>query len=181
MPRGERWIHPFDYRDPRTSPPRNCRRSTGEPGAQFADQVRSTLGYPGALPNGQNRVKHLIERTRVKRQHVGMAAQVVQGIVDVTGRHGAHPAQILGQDQVGFQRRQGVGSQGVKVGAGSELRADVAVDLAGRHPTGVPAAYDNFLLAAGGRRLVAFEGDADQVVTQAKRVNDLGRRREQRD
>ena len=118
MPRGEGWIHPFDHRDPRTSPPRNRRRSTGQPGAQVADQARGTLCCPGALANGQNRVKHLIERMRVKRQHVGLASQVVQCILDVTGWQSAHPAQVLGQDQVGLQRRQSLRPQGIEVSTG---------------------------------------------------------------
>jgi len=68
-------------------------------------------------------VEHLVEGVRVEGQHVGAASQVVQCLRHVPGRQRADPAQVLGQDQVGLQVREGAGVQGVQVCAGGPLRA----------------------------------------------------------
>jgi hypothetical protein len=179
VPGGERRIHPFDHRDLRAPPPGDGRRGAGEPGPQLAHQPRGALRHAGPLPDRQDRVQHLVERVRVKREHVGLASQIAQGVFDLPGRQRAHPAQVLGQDQVGPQIRERVGVQRVQVGPGGELCPDVAVDLAGGHPAGIPATHDDRLLRPGGRRLVALERDPDQVVAQAERVHDFGRRGQQ--
>jgi hypothetical protein len=181
VPGGERRIHPFDHRGLRAPPPGDGRRGTGEPGPQLAHQPRGALRHAGPLPDRQDRVQHLAERVRVEREHVSLAAQVAQGVFDLAGRQRAHAAQVLGEDQVGPQIRERAGVQRVQVGSGGELRADVAVDLRGGHPAGVPATHDDRLFRPGGRRLVAPERDPDQVLAQAERVHDLGRRGQQRD
>ena len=74
-----------------------------------------------------------------------------------------------------------LGVQGVEVLAGRHPGPDVLVDGRRRHPGGVPAADDHGLVLTGPGRGVALEGHAHQIVGQAEGVDDLGRRRQQRD
>jgi hypothetical protein len=57
----------------------------------------------------------------------------------------------------------------------------IPVDVTRGHGAGIQAADHDRLLRAGGRRLVALEGDPGQVIAQPERVDDLRRRRQQRD
>jgi hypothetical protein len=71
--------------------------------------------------------------------------------------------------------------QRVQVFSRGQPGPDVPVDVARRHCAGIQAADHDCLLRAGRRRLVALEGDPGQVIAQAERINDLRRRRQQRD
>jgi hypothetical protein len=61
-----------------------------------------------------------------------------------------------------------------------QLRADVVIDLARAHPAGVATADDHSLLSPRDRRLIALETHPDQLVAKPERINDLGRRGQQR-
>jgi hypothetical protein len=178
--RGERRIHPLHDRHARTAEPGHARRDRRQPLVQPRHQRRGPLGNAGPLPDGHDRVQYPGQRMRVQGQHVRVAAQVVQGLVHVPGRERAHPAQVLGQDQVGRQRGQGPRVQRVQVLPRGQLGPDVPVDVTRGHGAGIQAADHDRLLRAGGRRLVALEGDSGQVIAQPERVDDLCRRRQQR-
>ena len=136
---------------------------------------------PVRLPTSRIESRTSVRVCGSSETHVGLAAEVAEGVLDVTGGERADSAQVLGQDQFWLEPGQGVGVQRVQVGAGGQLGADVAVDLAWCHALGVAAADHDRFLGAGRRRLVALEGDADQVIAQAERVNDLRGRWQQRD
>jgi hypothetical protein len=176
--RGERRIHPLHDRHARTAEPGHARRDRRQPLVQPRHQRRGPLGNAGPVPDGHDRVQYLGQRVRVQGQHVRVAAQVVQGLVHVPGRQRAHPAQVLGQDQVGCQFGQGPRVQRVQILARGHPFPHVAVNIARRHPRGIQAADHDHLLRAGGRRLVALEGDPGQVIAQPERVDDLRRRRQ---
>ncbi len=84
-----------------------------------------------------------------------------------------NPAEVLGEDQLGVQVGQRVRVQGIQFAAGRELRPYVLVDVARTHAAGVPAADNDCLVNACRGRLVALESHADQVIAQAKGIDDL--------
>ena len=181
VPGGERRIHPLDDRDPG---PRPARRRWPRPRAQPGTQLRrpgasARSGTPVRAPTSENRVQHLVERVRIERQHVGPAAQVAQRVLDLAGRQRAHPAQVLGQDQVGIQLRQRLRVQGVQVRARRQLRADVARRSRRGSSRWCPARPRRPSCPSGRWRLVALECHPDQLLAEAERVDDLGRRRQQ--
>ena len=84
VPGGERRIHPLDDRHPRAAPPGHARRDPVQPGRSPAISCAARSGDAGALPDREDRVQHLPQRVRIQRQHVGLAAQVVQRVLDLT-------------------------------------------------------------------------------------------------
>jgi MoxR-like ATPase len=179
VPGRERRVHPLDDRDPRPRAARDQGRHPGEALAEAGDDLRRTFGHAGALADGEDRAEHLLQRVRVERQHAGAAAEVVQCLRHVPGRQRAHPAQVLGEDQVRAQPRQRVRVQRVQVPAAGELVTDVGVDVGRGHPRGIPAAHHDFLFRTCGGWLVTLKRDSHQVIAQAERVDDLGRGRQQ--
>jgi hypothetical protein len=170
---GERRIHPFHDADPGPGPVRDGRGDGRQPGAQAGHEALRPIGYAGAGTDGEDGVEHLVQGVRVQRQHVGPAAEIVQCVGDLAGRQGAHPAQVLGQDQFRGERGEGVRVQGVQVGAGRHLGLDVAVDVRRGHAPGVPAADHDGLVDPRGGRLVALERHPDQIAVQAEGVDDF--------
>ncbi len=147
---------------------------------QPGHQPLGPVSNRGGLAHRQDRAQHLLQRARIQGEHLGVAAQVPQGRLDLPGWEGADGAQVLGQDQVGLQFRQRLLVQGVQAAVGGEPAVDVLVDLPGRHPTGVQSAGNHGLVHPGGRGLVALERHTGELVAQSQRVHDLRRRRQQR-
>jgi hypothetical protein len=179
VPGRERRVHPLDERDPRSRAARDQGRHPGEALAEACDDLRRAFGHAGALADGEDRAEHLLQRVRVERKHGGAAAEVVQCLRHVPGWQRAHPAQVLGEDQVRAQPGQRVRVQRVQVPAAGELVTDVGVDVGRGHPRGVQAAHHDFLFRTSGGWLVALKRDSHQVAAQAERVDDLGRGRQQ--
>jgi hypothetical protein len=179
VPGRERRIHPLDDRDPRAGTARDPRRHVGQPPAEARDQPLGAVGRPGPFADREDRVQHVLERVWVERQHVGAAPQVVQRLRHVPRGQRAHPAQVLRQDEVRAQPGERVGVQRVQVLAAGKLVPDVPVDVCRSHAGRIPAAYHDLFFCAGGGRLVTLERDPDEIIAQAERVHDLGRRRQQ--
>jgi hypothetical protein len=49
---------------------------------------------------------HLVERVRVQRHDLSPTAEPAECLVDVAGRHGADPTQVLGEEET---RRESTG------------------------------------------------------------------------
>jgi hypothetical protein len=118
---------------------------------------------------------------RVERDDVRLTPEVVERLLDVVRGQRADSAEVLGQDQLGIQPGERLRVQGVEVGPGGHLRADVSVDLPRRHPRRVATSDDDGLVHPRRRRLIALESHADQLVAEPERVDDLGRGGQQRD
>jgi len=69
----------------------------------------------------------------VEREHVGAAAEVIQGVLDVAAGNRADTAQVLGQDQVRIHCGQRAFVQGIKILARGHPAANVGVDLGRSH------------------------------------------------
>jgi uncharacterized protein YjbJ (UPF0337 family) len=179
--RRERRVHPLDHRDTWPAEAGHPDRDRRQPRAQPGYQRRGPLGHSGPLPDRRDRVQHLVQRVRIQGQYVRLAAQVLQRVAHLPGRQRAHPAQVLGQDQVGRQFSQRPRVQRVEILTRGQPGPDVPVDVTRGHGLGIQAADHDRLLGSGGGRLIALEGDPGQVIAQAERVDDLRRRRQQRD
>lgn len=134
VPGRERRIHPLDDRHPRPPAALDQGRDPGEAPAKAGDDPRRAVTRAGPLADGEDRAEHLLQRVRVERQHVGAAPEVVQCLRHVPRRQRAHPAQVLGEDQVRAQPGQRAGVQRVQVLAAGELVTNVGVDFGRGHP-----------------------------------------------
>jgi hypothetical protein len=101
----------------------------GEPLAQPGDHLVGSLLHAGGLADLQHAVQNLIQGAGVKGDHLGLAAQDVQGLVDVAGGDRADRAQVLGQHQLGAQVVDGLGVEPVERLAAADAGADQPVDL----------------------------------------------------
>ncbi len=83
----------------------------------------------GGRADRDHRLDHLVEAARVDGQHLRPAAQVPQRAVDGADVHGAHRTEVLGQDEVGVEVRQGPLVEVVEVLTGGDPSLDLGVDL----------------------------------------------------
>ena len=181
-PARERRVDPLDDRHPWPGPAGHrlrdaesrCRRAATSSSARSSD--------PGSATDVEDRAEHLVERVRVERDDVGPAAEVVERL--------RRPGRWAG-------RRPGTGP-GSGSAPGPARPAPRRAGCRGRRrPPSAPARRRRSRPASGRRcrgrrrrppsrparvsRLVALEGDPDQLVAEAERVDDLGRRGQQRD
>ena len=167
MPGGKRRVHPLDHRDPRSASSSHAASDAIKPSPELVGQPLGSVRHAGSSPHFLDGIQYVLERMGVEREHVGVTAQVVQGVCNLARRQRADPAQILGEDQLWVQGRERAGVQGVEIVASGRLRADIGVDLARGHTAGIPAAHDDCLVLPSLRRLVAFESNPDQLVAEA--------------
>ena len=74
---------------------------------QRGDQVPAPARDTGGGGHRRHGADDFVQGRGVERQHGGRAAQAVEGVGDVARRDRAHPAQVLGQDQIGLQGADG--------------------------------------------------------------------------
>jgi hypothetical protein len=89
---GERRIHPLDDRHPGFPPPRDPRLHIGQPRPEPVDEINTPVPYARGLCHGHEGAQHVLQRVRIKRQHIGAAAEMLERVVHVPGRQRAHPA-----------------------------------------------------------------------------------------
>jgi len=116
----------------------------------------------------------------VEGDDVGAATEVFQGVGDLVRGQRADATQILGKDELWPHLGQRVGAQCVQIFPGCHLGADVGVDFGGSQPFGISSADHDGLVSACSRRLVAFEGDPEQIIAETECVHNFGRRGQQR-
>ena len=83
-----------------------------------------------------HRVEHLVEGHRVERDHLGTAAEIAQGIVDLGDVDRTHGTQVLGHDHRRVEVGEGAPVESVEVLAGGEPLFDDDVDLTRGQPGG---------------------------------------------
>ena len=102
--------------------------------------------------------------------------------LDLAGGDRAHPAQVLGEDQVGLDPPDEIFVQDVDRFLPLHELVHQTIDLPGGQGPVLGegrVAYDG--LRSRLLRVVAFVCDAGQLLTQAEREHDLGGRRQERD
>ena len=122
-------VHSRTRASGRAGPRRRLDR--GQPLPQPGDQLLGRVASAAGPPEGHHGGEHLVEGVRVDGQHVRATAEVGQRLVDDRDVHGADRAEVLGDDQVGVQARQGALVEVVQVLAGPHPLADHPVDLGG--------------------------------------------------
>jgi hypothetical protein len=81
---------------------RHARLDGGYPGPQAVDeQVGSGIDARGPA-HVLDVDHHLVERLRVQRHDLSATAEPAECLIDIAGRHGADPTQVLGENQVGL-------------------------------------------------------------------------------
>ena len=117
---------------------------------------------------------------RVDGQDLGRAAEVGERVVDHGDVDRADRTEVLGDDEVGVQTREGTLVEVVEILACVHRRRHEGVDGRCVESLGHRAGRDDGALA-GLDGVVALEGDADDVVARADVEEDLGGRRKQGD
>ena len=117
-------------------------------------------------------LQDLVQGAGVEGEDLGLAAEDIQGLVDLAGGDRADRAQVLGQDQVGAQVADGLGVEPVDRLSAADTRADQPVDLGwfGGRRQGRARHHPH---PAGLGWPVAFVGDPDQVSFQPQGVDDF--------
>lgn len=100
VPRREGRVDPFDHRDLRRRPPVDRRGDSGQPLTCFGDDRLGPRAHTGPLAHRDEGGQHVVERVRIERHHVGLAAQVVQRVLNMVSGQRAHAAQVLRQDEL---------------------------------------------------------------------------------
>ena len=137
------------------------------PAPQVVDDSARLGGPTRALTDAHDVVEHVVDTVRIEGQDLGVAAQDVEGIGDLAGRHGAHPAQVLGEDEVGLDALDELGVEGVERLAVLDGFAYGAVDVGGRRPVVErQAAPRHDGLGASSRREVAPVGHPVEIVSE---------------
>jgi hypothetical protein len=80
----------------------------GEPPTGDIERLRRDESDAGRRVAGQrgdrdDRLEHLIEGHRAECDHLGAAAEMIEGLIDVGDIDRAHRTQVLGHDDVGSQ------------------------------------------------------------------------------
>ena len=104
----------------------------------------------------------------------GFVGEGGEGAVDFVAGGGADLAEVLGEDDGGGEFAEELFVEGVEALAGAELGADGDVDFAERHGFDGKCAVDDDGFVADFGRVIAFVGDADDVVSQAERAGEFG-------
>ena len=122
VPGGERRVDPLHDRDPGPRPAGHRRGHRGQPRPQAGDQGRR----PAPARRRRAPTARIVSSTSSSVCGSSDSTSARQprwssGVGDLAGRQRAHPAQVLGQDQVGVEAGQRARVQGVEVGAGGEL------------------------------------------------------------
>ena len=170
----ERWVEPLE-RERRHRVERARPSLHGiDPPAQPFDQAEGLGGAAGVLTDSHDVAEDVVDGVGVEGQHVGVTAEDVQGIFDVARRHGAHPAQVLGEDEVGLDALDQLGIEGVQRLTVLHRLPDEPVDVGRRRllaDVELRAGDDGLL---GGRgRVVAPVGDRFDLVTEPEGEGDL--------
>ena len=76
------------------------------------DRLRSRRGA-GGIAHHLEAIDDLVERRRVERDHLGATTEHVERLLDRARRHRTHPAQVLGDDEIGLDVADALGVEGV--------------------------------------------------------------------
>jgi len=179
VPRGEWRVGPLQHRNPRSTPARHRRSHPVKSGLQPSDQPVRRRRVPRVLAHRDDGRQHLPQGARVEGEHLRPAAQVDQRRVDSADVHGAHRAQVLGEDQIRIQLAQGVRVQAIQVLTGREPGPHLGVDLGWCQPRRQRRGRDDAPRPGLGGE-VALKGDPDNIITRAEGEKNLGNRGQQR-
>ena len=116
--------------------------------AFYAVDLARGVGERQGVTHEAYAVQHVVERHGIERHDVGPALQVRERGIDLARRHGAHAAQVLGQDHVRCQLGHRSLVERVEVATGGQLGAHVSVDLGHVHRGGVPTGHDDPVVGA---------------------------------
>ena len=172
-------IDPLQHRDARRNhvARQGCDRC--QAAAKFAPERLGPVLAMRRLPDHHDRLEHIVERHRIHGQHVGVAPQVPERVVHFGHIDRAHRAQILGDDEIGRELAQRAFIEVVQVVAGRDACTDLVIDLR-RGQSGRQRRVRHDATSSRLRRIVALEGDADDVGACAHREQDLRRGGQQR-
>ena len=127
-------------------------------------------------------VEHVLDSVGIEGEHVGVTPQDIEGVLDVAGRYGADPAQVLGEDEVGLDALDQVSVERVQGLAVLDRLPHSAVHVRRRRSlTEVQLAAGHDGLAGGAGREVAAVGDRFDLVPEAEGEGDLCCRRKKGD
>ena len=110
---------------------------------------------------------------RFERYEFGLPAADARGALHKGIGDGAYLAELLGQDQIGLERREAIGIEPIDAAPLMDELTDVAVDVGAPSVAGQQAASHD-RLAPHLLRVIALVSHSHQAVFQAKRAHDLG-------
>ena len=184
MPGREGRVHPFERDDARRVAARLAPRlhllaDGAQPPAERLDQRERRVLRFRHRADGGDRVEDPLDRVRLEGDDRDVRIDGAGDLVDLAVAHRTDGAQLLGQDQVRIERRQRALVERVQRRAAMDGRGDEPVDVAlGRAGQVVGAARDDGLADDLGR-IVALVRDADELIAETDRADDLGGGREE--
>ena len=149
--------------------------------AQRLDDIDRGILDLGHRPDRGDRVEDPLDRGRLERDDRDLGIDPAGDLVHLAVADRAHPAQLLGQDEVGLDCGQRLLIELVQRRSAVHRRGHPRMDVARRHVRQVLHAPRDHGLADDRRRPVALMRDGDELVLQPDRTDDLGGRREERD
>ena len=177
-----RRIGPLQHQDPGPTSSRYPLLHCLEPSAKPGHQLLRAVACAGRDSDGADAGDDIVETTRVERDHLGMAPDDRERLLDRSGGHGADPAEILSQDEIGIDGTDSSVVEGVDGLPGCHASAHRGVDLVcAQRTVGWQDRAGDDRHGPGRLRVVAVEAHATELIPKPKLVDDLGGRREQRD
>src|SRR5215217_4947830 len=126
-------------------------------------------------------VQHLVERGRVHRENAGCSLERGRSLLDEAQRDGAHVAKALRKDEVGAELFEQLDVEGVDAVRVGEALPDGGIYLGAGQCMLVYYGTGELGEVLDAGRVVALVGHADQGVSGADEVDDLGGAREEGD
>jgi hypothetical protein len=181
----ERRVSPLQHEDARPRSATDAGRYGVQPVLQPGPKALAGVGHAAGRGHGDGAVEDVPERVRVECDDLGRLSEQGHGFAGGVRGKRAHGAEVLGEDDVGGERADGTGVEGVQRKARGDALPDQCVDRPGCQRTALGVASrqavdDDGAAVADAGRCVALERDPDEPVVEAERADPLGPGRQQR-
>ncbi len=177
----EWWIGPLEHEDPRLRPPGDCACDCADALSEVGDQAATPVCDTGCVRHGVDGDEDVVEAHGVERDHRSPAPQMLERSIDIARWQRAHPAQILGEHEVGVDTPEGLDVEAVHGLARRREAADEFVDLGCGLALDIEPVDEDRTSVTHAVWFVALEGDADEIVEEPECPDDLGGSGQKRD
>lgn len=170
----ERRVEPFEAEDAGARGRiRDGGADGGDAGFNFSGECSGFGGAAGGVAYGADVLPDVGEGVGSEGEDAGLDGHFGEGRGEVAGRSGADVAEVLGEDEVGLDASEFVVVDEINAFAAAGEFADLAVNFSGGERD-VHAGVDEDFFGARRGGIVAFVGDAEDLVFEAEGEEDFG-------